>query len=160
MTDYAGLLRIPTESGIEYVVFGGVAAKAHGSARFTVDVDIVYRRTPENIDRVVDAFREIHPYLRGAPLGRPFIWDAETIAHGLSFTLITDLGAVDLLGEIPGGGTYEDMQSDIIRKSAFGFDVPCLSIQRLIATKRATARKKDLDANAELEALLEEQERE
>lgn len=41
MTDYAGLLKILTDSKIEYVVVGGVAAKAHGSARFTVDVDVV-----------------------------------------------------------------------------------------------------------------------
>lgn len=51
------------------------------------------------------------------------------------------------------------MRDDIIRKRAFGFEVPCLNIKRLIATKRAAARKKDLDAIAELEALLEEQER-
>lgn len=159
MTDYAGLLRILTESKIEYVVVRGVAAKAHGSARFTVDVDIVYRRTRENIDRVVDAFLDIHPYLRGVPPGLPFTLDAETIASGLNFTLITDFGAIDLLGEIAGGGTYEEMANDIEYKTAFGFQVPCLNLPKLIATKRAAARKKDLDAIAELEALLEEQER-
>ena len=66
MTDYAGLLRLLAERNIEYIVVGGVAAKAHGSARFTADVDIVYRRTKENLERLVSAFATFHPYLRGA----------------------------------------------------------------------------------------------
>jgi hypothetical protein len=32
-----------------------------------------------------------------------------SIARGLNFTLITDLGALDLLGEVTGGGRYEDL---------------------------------------------------
>jgi hypothetical protein len=156
MTDYAGLLRLLTDKKVEFVVVGGVAAKAHGSARFTVDVDIVYRRSRENIARLVNAFADKHPYLRGAPPGLPFRWDAETIQSGLNFTLTTDLGAIDLLGEISGGGTYDQLEGAIELKQAFGIDVPCLSLPKLIDTKRAAARRKDLDAITELEALLEE----
>ena len=99
-TDYAGLLRLLARSGTEFIIVGGVAAKAHGSARFTNDVDIVYRRTKANIARIVAAFADLHPYLRGAPPGLPFKWDEETIEHGLNFMLTTDLGAIDFLGEI------------------------------------------------------------
>ena len=49
------------------------------------------------------------PYLRGAPPGLPFEWDECTIHNGLNFTLITKLGAIDLLGEVTGGGSYEDL---------------------------------------------------
>ncbi|MEX2317318.1 MAG: hypothetical protein WD669_09220 [Pirellulales bacterium] len=156
MTDYAGLLRLLAEKRIEYFVVGGVAAKAHGSARFTADVDIVYRRTKENIARLVSAFANLHPYLRGAPPGLPFLWDAETIEKGLNFTLTTDLGAIDLLGEIAGGGLYEQLLPHVEVKHAFGVNVPCLNLQMLIQVKRAAGRKKDIDAIAELEALLEE----
>jgi hypothetical protein len=45
MTDFAGLLRCLAEAGVEYVVVGGAAATAHGSARLTQDLDVVYRRT-------------------------------------------------------------------------------------------------------------------
>lgn len=156
MTDYAGLLRLLAESKIEFIVVGGVAATAHGSARFTADVDLVYHRTKENIQRLVDAFAPTHPYLRGAPPDLPFQWDPETIERGLNFTLITDLGAIDLLGEIAGGGTYEQLQDSIEMKHAFGVDVPCLGLAKLIETKRAAGRRKDIDAIAELELLLEE----
>src|SRR5207249_8667496 len=50
-----------------------------------------------------------HPYLRGAPPGLPFRWDAQTLERGLNFTLTTDLGALDLLGEITGGGRYAEL---------------------------------------------------
>jgi predicted nucleotidyltransferase len=143
-------------AGVEFVIVGGIAATIHGSARVTQDLDIVYARTPENIARLAAALAPHRPYLRGAPPGLPFRWDAETIRRGLNFTLTTTLGDVDLLGEIVGGGTYADLlpYSQIIKVS--GADYRCLSLARLIHVKRAAGRPKDLDAIAELEALREE----
>jgi hypothetical protein len=143
---------------VEYIVVGGAAATAHGSARLTLDLDIVYRRTPENIDRVAASLSGHSPYLRGAPAGLPFIWDAPTIASGLNFTLITDLGELDVLGEII-GGTFESLLTDTIVLTMFGIDCRCLTLERLIAVKHTTGRPKDLEALAELEALLEERDR-
>ena len=40
-----------------------------------------------------------------------------------------------------------------------GLEFHCVSLRRLIIRKRATGRRKDLNVIAELEALLEEQER-
>jgi hypothetical protein len=61
------------------VVIGGVAAKTHGAARYTVDLDVVYARSKDNISRLVEAIRPLDPYLRGAPPGLPFRFDQETI---------------------------------------------------------------------------------
>ena len=83
----------------------------------------------------------------------------ETLEHGLNFTLTTDLGAVDLLGEIAGGGQYDDLLPYVEVKHAFGVEVPCLGLEKLIMVKRASGRKKDLDAIGELEALREERDR-
>jgi predicted nucleotidyltransferase len=159
MTDYAGLLRVLANNKIEFIVVGGVAAKAHGSARFTVDVDVVYRRTKENIARIVAAFAGLHPYPRGAPPGLPFKWDAETIEHGLNFTLTSDQGPIDFLGEIAGGGIYDQLLPHVESKAAFDIAVPCLKLEKLIEVKKAAARRKDLEAIAELTALLEEREK-
>ena len=41
MTDFEGLLRRLVEGGVEFVVIGGFAATAHGSAHVTADLDIV-----------------------------------------------------------------------------------------------------------------------
>jgi hypothetical protein len=159
MTDVAGLLKLLTQEQIEYILIGGVAAGAHGSARSTLDLDVVYRRTPENIARLVTCLEPHKPYLRGAPPGLPFRFDAETVRRGLNFTLTTDLGALDLLGEVTGGGGYEDLLPHCVEMNLFGVQVLTLGLKRLIEVKRAAGRPRDLDAVAELEALLEERDR-
>lgn len=156
MIDFAALLRCLSEAGVEYVLVGGAAATAHGSARLTQDLGVVYRRSDENMRRLASALTPHMPYLRGAPAGLPFVWDARTLQRGLNFTLTTDLGAIDLLGEIVGGGRYEDLLPDCITIKVFGVACSCLGLERLIHVKRAAGRPKDLEAVAELEAILEE----
>src|ERR1019366_2711206 len=114
MTDFEALLSTLNRNRVEYIVVGGAAALAHGSARFTQDLDVVYNRSPENLDRIVAALANFKPYLRGAPPGLPFVWDRVTLARGLNFTLETSLGMIDLLGEIPGGGSYSDLVDSAI----------------------------------------------
>ncbi|MBM3810272.1 MAG: hypothetical protein FJW20_01430 [Acidimicrobiia bacterium] len=154
MTDFKRLLE--TLSGVEFILVGGVAATAHGSVRLTVDLDIVYRRTKENVRKVALALAGVNPYLRGAPPGLPFRWDEETIWRGLNFTLTTELGAIDLLGEITGGGGFDDLLPHCVRLEPFGIPCLCLSLKKLIQVKRAAGRPKDFDAVAELEAILEQ----
>jgi len=156
VTDFSAILLALDSAGVEYILVGGVAATVHGSARLTLDVDIVYRRTPENLARLVEGFAPHRPYLRGAPPGLPFQWDAETLRRGLNFTLTTTLGPIDLLGEITGAGTYEQLSPDTVVVPAFGASCRCITLERLIQVKRAAGRVKDFEAIAELEALLEE----
>jgi hypothetical protein len=156
MTDFAGIIRCLAEGGVEFIVVGGVAAVAHGAARATYDVDVVYARSPGNIARLATALAPLKPYLRGAPAGLPFRWDAETIAHGLNFTLTTTLGDADLLGEIAGGGGYEQLLPHTIKLPLFAGVQLCLDLDMLIHVKRAAGRPKDFQAIAELEALREE----
>ena len=112
MIDLERTLQELHRAGVEFIIVGGVAATIHGSARLTQDLDLVYARTPENIVRLAAALEPHSPYLRGAPPGLPFRWDAETIRRGLNFTLTTALGDLNLLGEIVGGGGYADLLPD------------------------------------------------
>ena len=114
MTDLNALIRLLREGGVEFIIVGGAAATAHGSVRLTLDLDIVYDRSNENIARLVSVLKPLQPYLRGAPPGLPFDWSEETVHKGLNFTLITTLGAIDLLGEITGGGNYENLLSGTV----------------------------------------------
>jgi hypothetical protein len=50
MTDFASLIRLLIQNKVEFIMVGGAAATAHGSARLTQDLDVVYRRTKGNID--------------------------------------------------------------------------------------------------------------
>jgi predicted nucleotidyltransferase len=98
--------------------------------------------------------------LRGAPPGLPFDWSVETIEKGLNFTLTTTLGAVDLLGEIVGGGGYDQLVVHTIDIEVAGVSCQCLALERLIEVKRAAGRPKDLEVVAELEQILSETQKE
>ena len=156
MTDFDTLLDTLGRHEVAFIVVGGAAAIAHGSARLTQDLGIVYDRSPANLDRLVAALADHKPYLRGAPPGLPFLWDRATLARGLNFTLVTSLGDIDLLGEIPGGGAYQDLLVGAIEVRVFQTRCLCLSLPQLIRAKRAAGRLKDLEALAELEAIEEE----
>lgn len=160
MTDFKALLRALRGAEVDFILVGGVAATVHGSARLTLDLDVVYGRSPANLERLALALTPYHPYLRGAPRGLPFRWDARTLARGLNFTLTTDLGDIDLLGEIAGGGSYEALCPHCVSIQVFGVECHCLDLERLIHVKRAAGRPKDLEAIAELEAIVEERRKE
>lgn len=142
--------------GVKCIVIGGWAATIHGSARSTNDVAFVYSREPLNLARLAAALEPFQPYLRGAPPGLPFRWDAVTIRQGLNFTLTTTIGDVDFLGEVAGGGSYEQLLADTIEVEAFGVRYRCVTLEKLIQRKRAAGRPRDLEVIAELQALLEE----
>lgn len=156
MTDFDSLLAVLSEGGVEFVLVGGLAAAAHGAIRPTRDVDVVYARSPDNLARLEAALAPLSPYLRGAPPGLPFRLDAPTLASGLNFTLSTSLGELDLMGEVAGGGTYENLLQHSRTLELFGHACPCVDLDTLIRLKRAAGRPKDLEAIAELEALREE----
>ena len=156
VTDFEKLIRIISEAGIECVIVGGLAATIHGSARLTQDVDFVYARNRANVGRLVAALKPLVPYPRGAPPGLPFEWSEATVERGLNFTLTTAGGDIDLLGEIPGGGAYQALLPHSIDVEIFGCRCRCLDLPGLIRAKRAAGRPKDLEALAELEALLAE----
>src|SRR3954468_11939214 len=156
ITRFRKIVELLSSHEIEFIVVGGLAAIVHGSPRLTKDVDVVYSRGAENLQRIVDALRPHEPYLRGAPPGLPFLWDAKTLRNGLNFTLRTTLGDIDLLGEIIGGGRYEELLPDSREMDMFGIRARVLNLDKLIEVKRAAGRPKDFESIAELEAIREE----
>jgi len=153
VTRFGDLLRALASAGVDFVLVGGVAAAAHGSPRGTQDLDVVYRRDEDNLLKLVGSLAVLHPYLRGAPPGLPFRFDLPTVRAGLNFTLMTDLGAIDLLGEIAGGGNYESLVDHTVTVDAIGVSCRMLDLETLIRTKKAAGRPKDLEGIAELESL-------
>src|SRR5262245_36497248 len=150
------MLQALSGKGVEFIIVGGFAGTIHGSTLPTRDLDIVYRRSPDNVSQLVLALEPFSPYLRGAPPGLPFKWDSATILGGLNFTLTTDIGAIDLMGEIAGGGGYERLFPHTDTVSLFGCRCLCLKLEKLIDVKKAAGRIRDLQAVADLQALLEE----
>jgi predicted nucleotidyltransferase len=156
MTDFRTLVEVLANAEVEFVIVGGLAATVHGSARLTQDIDVVYARSDTNLERLADSLAPLAPYPRGAPSGLPFEWSVATLRHGLNFTLTTAAGDIDLLGEITGGGDYEDLLSHTLEIELFGHRCLCLDLEWLIRTKRAAGRPRDFEVVAELQVLREE----
>ena len=140
---------------VEYVTIGGVAAVAHGSATATFDLDLCYARDDLNLERLVHALVPLHPCLRGADAGLPFVFDMRTLRNGMNFTLSTDVYDLDLLGEVTGVGNFDKVCAESEKVLIYGREHRILGLDALIRAKKAAGRPKDLNALPELEALLE-----
>jgi len=157
--DAPGIVRQLLAQKVEFVVVGGLAMAVHGSSYLTKALDVCYNRAAANMAAIVAALAPLHPYLRGVPPGLPFRLDVPTLLAGLNFTLITDRGDLDLLGEVSGIGAYPKVRAQSQESAMFGMQVPVLSLDGLIAAKKAAGRNKDRAHLLELEELKKLRER-
>lgn len=88
--------------------------------------------------------------MRGAPAELPFRLDVATLRACLNFTLSTDAGDIDLLGEVPGVGAYRDAAADAASSEVYGRTIRIMSLDTLERAKRATGRRRDLLDLAEI----------
>lgn len=141
------------EAGVDFVLIGGVAGGAHGSAYPTFDVDFAYSRAVENLERLAAALRAINATLRGAPSDVPFILDAKSLSEGGKFTFDTSLGKVDILAYPAGAPPYEVLRANAMEITVEGQRVLVASIDHLIAMKETAGRTKDKLMAGELRAI-------
>jgi predicted nucleotidyltransferase len=153
--ELARTLKALSDAEVDFIVVGGVSATFHGSSQVTYDLDICYSRSTENLRRLTKALAPFRPRPRGFPEGLPFIWDETTLRNGSLFTLTTELGDIDLLGEVKGLGTFDDIRPQSVTVDAHGCRVCTIDLRSLIQAKRAAGREKDLRALPELESLLD-----
>lgn len=153
-TDFAAIVQLLADAGVRFILIGGLAMSVQGVVYSTEDVDIVYSREPANLLAIERALERYKPYLRGAPEGLPFVFDAETIRRGLNFTLTTTIGALDLLGEVPGGGSYEQLLPFSEGIEVYGRRIQVVTLEKLLVLKRASGRPKDLNVTAQIEMVL------
>jgi predicted nucleotidyltransferase len=154
-TDVEKTLKALHGQGVKFIIIGGAAAVLHGSAYVTSDLDVCYSREKENLKKLASALAPLNPTLRGAPANLPFHFDADTLKSGMNFTLNTDLGAVDVLGEVTGLGGYQAALQFSEEMEVFGLACKVFTLEGLIKSKKAAGRLKDLMLLPELEALLE-----
>jgi predicted nucleotidyltransferase len=145
--------RVLVRHGVEFLVIRGQAEVLMGSPRVTYDVDLCYRRMPQNLERLAAALREIGVSLRGAPKDLPFKPDARTLANGSNFTFDTPLGPLDLLGHVEPIGDFDDLAAHAESYPSDGYILRTISLDDLIRVKRHIARGKDSESLFQLLAI-------
>lgn len=155
------LLKALVHHGVDFVLVGGMAGIAQGSSYPTYDLDVAYARDEANLERLARALGELRVSLRvkGEAADLPFVSDVRSLANGANFTFMTEYGMFDILGDIAGVRSYEDLRHSGTVQEVEGFSVRVASISHLIAMKRAANRPKDKLMLLEYVDLAGEQER-
>ena len=143
---------------VRFVVVGGIAAAMLGSLRETTDLDVLVQQTDDNLTRLARVLSDLHAKVKGSP--RPAQPIPASLFQDMSLvTFETDLGEIDVLIAGKGGWTYEQVVEHAEVVDVDGKPVQLISVDDLIAMKRAAGRPKDVETAAELEALKALQER-
>lgn len=142
-------------AGVSFVVVGGVAANLQGFTRATYDLDICFEPSLDNRRRLAALLREWKAYPRGVDAGLPFVLDAKALATSHVLTLTTSWGDIDVMDEVKGVGSFEQVLAESEEVVVGHVRFRSLGLPGLLEAKRAAGRPKDRDQIPELEALLE-----
>jgi len=148
------LLRL-NKQGCRFVVVGGFGALSHGSSLVTRDVDVACDLSPENLLKVWQALEGLAPIHRMTPDRLPFTRDQTERRDWKNLYLATDLGQLDLLGEVKGIGGFEQCLAHSEPVPISGIEIRVLTLDAMITSKRAMGRPRDLHAALELEVIRE-----
>jgi len=141
--DFREFLTCLNDAGAEYLIVGGHAVAYHGYVRPTRDMDIWVAVSPENANRLILAVRSFFD-TELASLTPEWFLDTENITR---FGAVPNL--IEILPKVSGG----DFAAAFARRVIVELDgqkVNMISLDDLVANKRASARLKDL---ADLEEL-------
>ena len=141
---------------VEFIVVGGMAGVLQGAPLHTLDLDIVYSRSEDNVGRLSAALQELAAVFRGDPRRlAPNESHLRSDGHKL---LETNQGALDVLGALDEGTGFDELLPDSETLEVAGVAVRVLTLQRLVAIKEGLTRPKDQLALLVLRATLEERE--
>lgn len=133
--DFQDFLKLLNDHRVEYMVVGGYAVAFHGYPRFTKDIDIFYRPSAENAERI-----------RAALLSFGFQPETISIEMLLADNRITSLGReplrIDLLNAID-GVTFEECLSGVVAGMYGNVPIPFIGMDALLANKLAANRPQD-----------------
>jgi hypothetical protein len=145
--DWRAFIELLNSKGVEYLIVGAFALAYHGLPRYTGDLDILVRPTPENalrLESVLNIFGFSPLGLKAADFSEP--------------DSIIQLGVapnrIDILTSVT-GVPFEEAWSDRIQAELDGIHANLIGRKALIRNKRLTGRTKD---KADLEALGEDAE--
>ena len=147
------------EAGVEFIVVGGAAGVMLGAPIVTLDLDIVHRRTPENVERLLVWLLSHGAYHRFDLANRRLPPSRDLLLGQGHLNLQTDLGKLDVLCELGPDEGYDELLADTVLVENDTIRLRVLSLRRLIAVKARTGRPKDRAVLPLLMATLDEQDK-
>jgi len=134
--DFRDLLSALSAEGAEFLIVGAHAVMLYTAPRYTKDLDIWVRPTPENAARVHRALVAF-----GAPMADLTVDDLAT--PGTIFQIGIAPNRVDILTSIE-AVTFEEAWARRVSSAYGGVPIALLSLEDLLTNKRAVGRRQDL----------------
>jgi predicted nucleotidyltransferase len=152
---YAEVLRRLAANDVEFIVVGMMAGVLRGVPLLTADLDLVHRRSADNVSRLLQVLAGLDATYRHDPRRlRPGESHLMGPGHQL---LVTTHGDLDCLGTVGDGQSYEDLLDRAPALSlGEGMSVRVIDLPTLIELKEKAGRPKDLAALPVLRATLSE----
>lgn len=152
--DLNKLLQVLLENNIDFIIIGGFAGVLHGSTVVTRDLDICMLMKPKTLERLREILTRYNPKHRRGPSKISFVEIPKSFEGIKNLYLETDLGVLDILEEVIGVGTFNELVARSIKLNLFNHIVKVISMDDLIASKKAMGRPKDLLVVTELQKIL------
>lgn len=143
VTDLPALLAALCDAGVEFIIVGGAAAVIQGAPITTVDLDIVHRRTPENVQRLLHLLHELDATMRYDFANRGLRPTAEMLSGKGQINLSTVLGPLDPLCQLDQEQGYDELLPHSPAVVDEGRLLRVLDLPTLIAVKTKAGRPKD-----------------
>jgi len=143
VTDLPALLAALCDAGIEFIIVGGAAAVIQGAPITTVDLDIVHRKTPENVRRLLELLLQLDATMRYDFSNRGLRPTAEMLSGSGQINLSTVLGPIDPLCQLGEGQGYDELLPHSPAVVDEGRLLRVLDLPTLIAVKTKAGRPKD-----------------
>ena len=131
------------DAGVEFIVVGGLAGVLMGAPIVTFDLDIVHRRTTENVDRLLALLLRGGAYHRLDLANRRLPPSREALLGCGHMNLALGDAKLDVLCEIDPHAAYEDLLEDTEAVPFHGHTLRVLGLRRLIQAKADAGRPKD-----------------
>lgn len=137
--DFKELLRLFNGKKAEYLIVGGYAVMKYTEPRFTKDLDVWIRNSPENAAKVYEALAEF-----GAPLQKDGLAPEDFTSEDVTYQIGVAPVRIDILTRISGIQFAEAWQNRVA-STFFGLPVYFISLRDLIINKQAAGRSSDLE---------------
>ncbi len=139
---FLDLLRVLADYEVEFIVVGGVAAILEGAPISTFDLDVVHRRSPANIERLLEALQSLNARYQD-PAGRHIEPDESKLSSPGQQQLLTDLGPLDVLGSIGSDRGFDELSTHCVTYELDDLRLKVLNLATVIQSKEEAGRDKD-----------------